>query len=94
MGEVDAFQVPGLKCYFPSGDHYPHHFEVLRRGEYVVRVYFLRTSKKRGLNWDYKRHMDGTLRPEDAEVLYELVMKNKRRLLREWNEKVSPDRKR
>lgn len=94
MGEVDAFQVPGLKCYFPSGDHYPHHFEVLRRGEYIIRVYFLRTSRKRGLNWDYKRQMDGELRAEDAEVLYELVMKNKRRLLREWNEKVCPDRKR
>ena len=94
MGEVDAFEVPGLKCYFPSGDHYPHHFEVLRRGGYIVRVYFLRTNRKRGLNWDYKRQMGGTLSPEDEEVLYELVMKNKRRLLREWNEKVLPDHKR
>jgi hypothetical protein len=64
MGEVDAFQVPGLKCYFPSGDHYPHHFEVLRRGEYIIRVYFPRTSRKRGLNWDYKRQLAESFAPK------------------------------
>lgn len=94
MGEVDAFQVPGLKCYFPSGDHYPHYFEVLRRGEYIIRVYFLRTSRKRGLNRDYKRQLGGELCAEDADALFALVMKNKRRLLREWNEKVCTDRNR
>ncbi len=44
MGEVDAFHVPGFKCYFPASDHYPQHFEVYRRGEYVVRIFFLRTG--------------------------------------------------
>jgi hypothetical protein len=40
MGEVEAFAVPGIKCYFPSADHYPPHFEAYRQGAYVVRVFF------------------------------------------------------
>ncbi len=93
MGEVDAFQIDGLKCYFPSADHLPQHFEVYRRGAYIVRIYFLRTNKKRGLNWDYKLQMAGEFAPAEQEMLFELVMKHKRRLLSEWNRKVCPDRR-
>lgn len=94
MGDVDAFQVPGFKCYFPASDHYPQHFEVYRRGEYVVRIFFLRTGRKRGLNWEYKLQMRGGCFDAAAQdVIYELVMKNKRRLLSEWNAKVCPDRR-
>jgi hypothetical protein len=66
MGKVDAFKLDGLKCYFPSADHLPQHFEVYRPGAYVVRIYFLRTNKKRGLNWDYKRMMGGEFGPAGA----------------------------
>ncbi|HET7232283.1 MAG TPA: hypothetical protein VFJ16_19915 [Longimicrobium sp.] len=93
MGEVEAFEVDGIKCYFPSADHLPHHFEVYRRGAYVVRIYFLRTNRKRGLNWDYKRNMGGEFAPAEQAVLFELVMKHKRRLLAEWRRKVSPDQR-
>jgi hypothetical protein len=79
--------------YFPSADHLPHHFEVYRRGAYVVRIYFLRTNRKRGLNWDYKRQMGGELSPAEQEVLFDRVMKHKRRLLGEWRRKVSPDQR-
>lgn len=94
MGEVDAFKIDGLKCYFPSNDHYPQHFEVLRRGGYVLRIFFLRTNKKRGLNWEYKLRLGGELSSMDEEVLFQMVMRHKRRLLREWNQKVSPGRRR
>jgi hypothetical protein len=94
MGDVDAFRVPGIKCYFPAADHYPQHFEVYRRGAYVVRVFILRTTRKRGLNWEYKLQMrGGEFGAGDREAVYELVIKNKRKLLREWNEKVCPDRR-
>jgi hypothetical protein len=94
MGDVDAFQVPGIKCYFPAADHYPQHFEVYRRGAYVVRVFFLRTNRTRGLNWEYKLQMrGGEFSAADQEAVFELVMKNKRKLLREWNDKVCPDRR-
>ncbi len=93
MGDVEAFAVPGIKCYFPSADHDPQHFEAYRRGEYVVRVYFLRTTRTRGLNWDYKLRMRGGEFPiAHQQALHALVMKNKRRLLREWNVKVCTQR--
>lgn len=93
MGEVEAFAFEGLKCYFPSADHLPHHFEVYRRGAYVVRIYFLRTNRKRGLNWDYKRKMDGAFEPAEQAQLFEAVMQHKRRLLGEWHRKVCPERR-
>jgi hypothetical protein len=56
--------------------------------------FFLRTCRARGLNWEYKLQMrGGEFSAADQEVLFELVMKQKRRLLREWNEKVCPDRR-
>lgn len=91
MGEVDAFKIDGLKCYFASGDHLPQHFEVYRPGAYIVRIYFLRTNKKRGLNWDYKRQIGDGFESAERDLLFEHVMKHKRRLLREWHEKVCPD---
>lgn len=89
MGEVDAFTLPGLKCYFGSEDHYPQHFEVLRRGEWRIRVYFLRTSRKNGLVFDYKRApRRSEVSAADRDALFAMVMRHKRRLRREWNTKV------
>lgn len=89
LGEVDAFSIQDLKCFFGSNDHLPHHFEVLKRGEWVIRVFFLRTNRKRGLNWEYKKQWRGReATARELEAIYELVLQNKRRLLREWNEKV------
>lgn len=94
MGDVESFTVHGIKCYFPSADHLPHHFEAYRRGKYVVRVFFLRTTRKRGLNWDYKLQMrGGSFDAADQDAIYEMVMKHKRKLLREWRTKVCPDRR-
>jgi hypothetical protein len=93
MGEVDAFRIDGLKCYFPSADHYPQHFEALRPGGYVVRIFFLRTTRKRGLNWEYKLRLGGELTRAEEEALLEMVLRHKRRLLAEWNRKVCPDRR-
>ena len=73
MGDVEAFAVAGIKCYFPSADHYPQHFEAYRRGAYVVRVFFLRTNRTRGLNWEYKLQMRGSeFGAADRDALYEM----------------------
>ena len=91
VGDVEAFAIPGLKCYFGSNDHYPHHFEVYKRGDWLIRVFFIRTTRKRGLNWEYKGRgwKQGPSRAEE-DTLLTLVLKNKKRLLREWNTKVCP----
>jgi hypothetical protein len=95
MGDIDAFGLPGLKCYFGSEDHYPQHFEVLRRGQWRIRVFFLQTTRKRGLSFDYKK----AARQSDVSVgdeadLLAMVLKHKRHLLREWNLKVRASRAR
>lgn len=70
-----------------------HHFEAYRRGQYVVRIYFLRTTRKRGLNWDYKLQMrGGHFDAADRQVLYALVMRHKRKLLRQWRTQVCTER--
>lgn len=94
MGDVEAFAVPGIKCYFPSSDHDPQHFEAYRRGAWVVRIFFLRTTRKRGLSWEYRMQTRGRqFTPEEQDIVFDLVTKRKRRLLREWNAKVCPDRR-
>jgi hypothetical protein len=93
MGTVDAFQLEGLRCYFPSADHPPPHFEVYRRGGYVVRIYILATTKKRGLVWDYKRQMGTAFGPVEQKRLFKLVIKYRRKLLGEWKRKVCPERR-
>jgi hypothetical protein len=90
LGEVKAFRVEGLKCYFGSNDHYPQHFEVSKRGCWVIRVYILRSNRKRGLNWDYKLGpwAAGPL-PAEREELLALVLRHRKRLLSQWNTDVN-----
>lgn len=95
MGDVDAFCLPGLKCYFGSEDHYPQHFEVLRRGQWRIRVFFLQTNRKRGLSFEYKKTPHtADVSPQDQATLLDMVLTHKRRLLREWNSKVRAARAR
>lgn len=89
MGDVDAFRIQGLKCYFGSNDHPPRHFEVLKRGKWVIRVYIVKSSKSLGLSWDTKkswRKASPTAR-ELGQIL-EMVLAHKKRLLKEWDTKV------
>ena len=92
VGDVEAFSIPGLKCYFGSNDHYPHHFEILKRGAWAARVFFLQTTRKRGLRWEYKSQWKGRMTAAEESELLALVLKHKKRLLREWNEKVTEAR--
>ncbi len=42
MATVSAFQISGVSMWFWSLDHQPPHFHAKRRGEWEVKVYFLR----------------------------------------------------
>lgn len=41
MATVRAFEINGLKTWFPSNDHEPPHFHAKRSGEWEVKVFFL-----------------------------------------------------
>ncbi len=94
MGEVDAFSISGLKCYFSSNDHYPQHFEVQKRGYWVIRVYIIPSTRKRGLIWKYKYHWRGDVSAVEEKAILEMVCSHKRELLSEWNTKVCVARER
>lgn len=93
LGLVEAFSISGLKCYFGSNDHEPEHFEVLRPGAWVIRVFFLKSTRKRGLSWNYKHHWSGAVRARDEQEILEMVLAHRRRLLREWGVKVCDEGK-
>ena len=46
MGKVSSFRLSGIECWFYSHDHRPPHFHAKRRGEWEVRVYFLRARRE------------------------------------------------
>src|SRR5579862_334654 len=88
LGNVEAFVITGLKCYFGSNDHYPQHFEVLKRGHWLIRVFIIASGKKNGLDWNYKKQWKGEVRSSDEALILAMVVQHKRRLLREWDQKV------
>lgn len=72
--------------WYHSSDHLPPHFHCKKVSEWEIRVYFLDCSEEDGLAYDVKwgRDPGGRFRRE----LNDLVMQNRLRLLREWEEKV------
>src|SRR5437773_30378 len=88
VGDVVAFSIAGLKCYFGSNDHFPQHFEVLKRGNWVIRVFFLRSTRVRGLSWEYKKQWKGAFGSREEAIVLRLVLANKRLLLQEWRKRV------
>ncbi len=86
VGKVEAFEIAGLDLRFPAGDHLPYHFHAIRRGRWHIKVVIKRCSRKHGLHYEV-RWGSGPDARERAELL-EAVVKHRRRLLREWEQKV------
>lgn len=83
MGKVDAFSLPGCKCFFWSDDHGPPHFHVQKPGEWEVRVYFQEEPAVIEIRW--KRHFfTGKVERE----LMKLVAVHREALWTEWSEKI------
>jgi hypothetical protein len=43
MGRISCFGLEGIQCWFNSQEHKPPHFHAKRRGEWEVRVHFLKS---------------------------------------------------
>lgn len=91
MGRVECFEIAGLDLRFPANDHLPYHFHVTRPGEWMIKVVIKRCSRKHGLYFEpvWARGERGPTRAE-LDALLENVVSHRRRLLREWEEKVRP----
>jgi hypothetical protein len=86
MGRVEAFEIEGLDLRFPPCDHLPYHFHAVKRGQWHIRVVILRCSRRHGLFYEL-RWGPGPDAAERARLL-EMVVRHRRRLLREWERKV------
>ena len=42
MPRVECISVPGLRAWFITGDHIPWHFHLEKRGEWEVKMFFMR----------------------------------------------------
>ena len=83
MGKVEAFSIPGCRCFFFSGDHGPPHFHVEKPGEWEVRVYFHEEPIVIEFKWR-ARHFPASMERE----IVDLVAEHREELWTEWSEKV------
>ena len=88
MGRVDAFQLPGVDCWFYSQDHRPPHFHARRRGQWHARVFFLEPAAR--MIEPVRRQAD-RMSASDRARLAEAAAAGRRQLLAEWENKVACD---
>ena len=85
MGKVDCFNIEGVDCWFWSDDHEPPHFNAKRKGEWEVRVFFMKTKAKmiEPTKWS------GRISQADRRALRDRTEQHREDLLEEWEEKVN-----
>jgi len=88
MGKVSSFAIEGVDCWFYSQDHRPPPFHARRRGQWHVRVFFLKP--KSGMIEPVTNHLDRMTRA-DRNNLCEMAAARREELLGEWEEKVHHD---
>lgn len=87
MGKAD-YQIEGYEIFWYSNDHLPAHFNIERRGEWGIKVYFLlsdSTSLNYEIVWQNKQHGPSS---KELAVFRQYVIDNKEHLLKEWETKV------
>ena len=86
MGQVEAFQLPGLRLWFNSSDHLPPHLHVGRRGQWELRVFFLECTTA-GLAFEQNWDRESPSAVDRAAILL-AVLEHRVALLEEWERKV------
>lgn len=86
MGRVECFTLPGIDCWFFSSDHAPEHFHARLRGEWEVKVLFLRQPVEFDVVWQVKRVPGSAMRG-----LSEMAEKHRSALFSEWSRKVAQE---
>lgn len=83
MPRLEAFEVPGCRCWFHSNDHRPAHFHAGVSGEWEIRVFFLHDPCSYEIVFNVKKISGSILR----DVL-EAAREHRTALLEEWSAKV------
>lgn len=87
MSDVDAFALPGIKCWFHSNDHGPPHFHAKRSGQWECRVKFLLASDQM-LERIKRPGLRGRMSAADRNALCAAAAANREALLEEFETKV------
>lgn len=88
MAKLECFAIPGIELWFFSHDHLPPHFHAKRKGQWEVRVFFLRGSTNEMFQIVQRRGKE--IPRSDLKVLEEKVTANRAEILEEWERKVLP----
>jgi hypothetical protein len=87
MGRISCFGLEGIQCWFNSQEHKPPHFHAKRRGEWEVRVHFLKSRTEMvEVKWQNER-----ISRQDRKNLCDKAKTYRPELLKEWEEKVRYD---
>ena len=79
LGRLEAFGLPGCRCWFYSGDHGPPHFHAGVRDSWEIRVFFFQDPPHHEVKYLIKRIPRGVLR-----TILDLAAENRTALFAEW----------
>jgi hypothetical protein len=92
MGKIKCFSINGLEIIFHPDDHTPHHFHVIRRGEWEIRVFFMLTNAGElmySVEWTKTKSAPAS---KILREIKEMVLKNQAEILKEWTLKVKENK--
>lgn len=76
---LQAFQLPGCRFWFHTGDHGPPHFHARAGDGWEIRVYFLQEPPKPEVKFAV-RHVSA----RKVRQIQKLATKHRAKLLKEW----------
>lgn len=86
MGRVEAFEVPGCRCWMYTGDHDAPHFHASSPDDWEVRIYFLEDPVMHDVIFKVRHLPARTLR----ELLH-LAEDHRAELFEQWSRSVADD---
>lgn len=86
MGLLQAFQLPGCRLWFHTGDHGPPHFHAGAVDAWEIRVFFLEEPPAHEVKFQLKRVPARTVRE-----IRELATAHRTELFEEWERSQSDE---
>ena len=79
MGKLQAFQLPGCRLWFHTGDHGPPHFHAAVVDAWEIRVFFLEQPPRHEVKFEVKHISTSTVR-----AILALAGAHRAELFEEW----------
>lgn len=82
MALVQAFSIPGVRCWFYSNDHEPPHFHAKKDGEWEIRVRFMEDAE----SMIEPVWVEAAVAKKVRRRLIALATEHRKALLQEWEQ--------